>query len=155
MNYIDIKKFREEYNLTQNQLAEICGVSIRAVQSWEQNQRNITQSAIKLINVFKKENNQINEFDPLSKQITNDNMKNEYPVDLEKASLLKAIEKMTSTADKMADTADRNSKTLETLVDYLIKNKGMNINDINANIENQKGDDIVQRNGNDDVARDA
>ena len=62
MNHLDVKKFREDNNLTQSQLAEITGVSIRAVQSWEQNQRNITQSAIKLIEVFKeKEKNTTDE----------------------------------------------------------------------------------------------
>lgn len=52
MNSLEIKEFREKYNLTQQQLAEIVVTSIRAVQSWEQGQRNITQSAIKLLDGF-------------------------------------------------------------------------------------------------------
>ena len=162
MNYIDIKKFREDYDLTQSELAEICGVSLRAVQSWEQNQRNITQSAIKLINIFKKENNIIkdeglditNDILKLKKDnkktdytiITENNMINDDPSDYklqqkneyysgERESLIESIKNMT-------ETADRNSRTLEKIVDYLINDK-------------KKGDDIVQRNGNDDAARDA
>lgn len=52
MDALEIKRIREEYSLTQSQLAEITGSSLRAVQSWEQNTRNISQSAIKLINAF-------------------------------------------------------------------------------------------------------
>ena len=53
MDHFEIKKFREKNSLTQSQLAEITGVSVSAVRSWEQNQRNITQGAIKLIEAFK------------------------------------------------------------------------------------------------------
>jgi transcriptional regulator with XRE-family HTH domain len=56
MNHLELKKFRKDNNITQQQLADIAGVSVRAVQSWEQNQRNITQSAIMLIRAFEKEN---------------------------------------------------------------------------------------------------
>jgi len=61
MNHLEIKKFRDNNNLTQKELAKITGVSIRAVQSWEQNQRNITQGAIKLIEAYTKNNENINE----------------------------------------------------------------------------------------------
>ena len=53
MNSLEIKEFRKKNNLTQGELAKIAGVTVRAVQSWEQNQRNITQSAIKLIQAYK------------------------------------------------------------------------------------------------------
>ncbi len=52
MNSLEIKEFRKKYNLTQSDLADIVGSTIRAVQSWEQGNRNITQSAIKLISNF-------------------------------------------------------------------------------------------------------
>jgi hypothetical protein len=55
MNALELKNIRKEYNITQEKLAEIVGSSIRAVQSWEQGQRNIPQSAIKLLNFFLKE----------------------------------------------------------------------------------------------------
>ena len=55
MNALELKNIRKEYNITQERLAEIVGSSIRAVQSWEQGQRNIPQSAIKLLNFFLKE----------------------------------------------------------------------------------------------------
>jgi transcriptional regulator with XRE-family HTH domain len=54
MKAIDIKNFREKHNLTQSELAEISGTTIRAVQSWEQGQRNITQSVIKLLENYDK-----------------------------------------------------------------------------------------------------
>lgn len=56
MNAVDIKKFREKHKLTQSELAEIAGTTIRAVQSWEQGQRNITQSVIKLLENYNHDN---------------------------------------------------------------------------------------------------
>lgn len=44
----DIKKFRELHGLTQRQLAERCGVTLRTVQNWEMG-RNIPDSAIRLL----------------------------------------------------------------------------------------------------------
>ena len=58
MNRLDIKEFRKKYNLTQEGLANIVGTTIRAVQGWEQGQRKISQSAIKLIENY--ENNVLN-----------------------------------------------------------------------------------------------
>lgn len=54
MNALELKNMRKEYNITQERLAEIVGSSVRAVQSWEQGQRNMPQSAIKLLNFFLK-----------------------------------------------------------------------------------------------------
>lgn len=54
MQGIDIKNFRKENKLSQKDLADIVGVSIGAVQSWEQNKRNISQSAIKLLETYSK-----------------------------------------------------------------------------------------------------
>ena len=56
MNAIEIKEYRKRNNLTQNQLADIVESSVRAVQSWEQGQRNITQGAIKLMKVYEDSN---------------------------------------------------------------------------------------------------
>ena len=55
MNSFNLKSFREENNISQKQLAEYLSVSIRAVQSWEQGQRNIPHSVIKLIELYKNE----------------------------------------------------------------------------------------------------
>lgn len=49
MNNLDIKEFRKKFKLTQEDLSKITCSSVRAVQSWEQGQRNITQSAVRLI----------------------------------------------------------------------------------------------------------
>lgn len=54
MQGIDIKNFRKENKLSQKDLADIVGVSVGAVQSWEQNKRNISQSAIKLLEAYSK-----------------------------------------------------------------------------------------------------
>jgi DNA-binding transcriptional regulator YiaG len=55
MNVLELKNIRKEYNITQEKLAEIVGSSVRAVQSWEQGQRKMPQSAIKLLSFFLKE----------------------------------------------------------------------------------------------------
>jgi transcriptional regulator with XRE-family HTH domain len=55
MNAYEIKKFRDEHNMSQSQLAELLGTSVRAVQSWEQGVRNISQSSEKLLKVYSKE----------------------------------------------------------------------------------------------------
>lgn len=57
MNALEVKNFRDEFKLTQTQLAEILGTSVRAVQSWEQGVRNITESAVRLIDVYRKQHN--------------------------------------------------------------------------------------------------
>ncbi|WP_185269458.1 helix-turn-helix domain-containing protein [Chryseobacterium bernardetii] len=59
MNKIDIKEFKKKHGLTTSEVADIANVSVRAVQSWEYNQRNISSSAFKLLvdyeqNVFSK-----------------------------------------------------------------------------------------------------
>ena len=52
MNDLQVKEFRRINNLTQSDLAKIAGVSIRAVQSWEQGQRNIPQSVTMLLKAY-------------------------------------------------------------------------------------------------------
>lgn len=44
----DIKKFREANNLTQKQLSDICGVTLRTVQNWEAG-RNIPNNIQRLL----------------------------------------------------------------------------------------------------------
>lgn len=45
---MDIKKLREKFNYTQAQLAEICGVTLRTVQNWE-NGKVIPPAMLKLL----------------------------------------------------------------------------------------------------------
>lgn len=47
-NFDDIKKFRERKNLTQKQLAEVCGVTLRTVQNWEAG-KTIPNNIVKLL----------------------------------------------------------------------------------------------------------
>ena len=49
MNQIEIKEFRKKHNLSQQQLADLAGVSVRTVKSWEYGERNISTSALKII----------------------------------------------------------------------------------------------------------
>lgn len=49
MNKLQLKEFRNKYGLTQSELAEIVGVGVGTVQSWEQGIRNISQSSVKLL----------------------------------------------------------------------------------------------------------
>lgn len=44
----DIKKFREQRGMTQKQLAEFCGVTLRTVQNWEAG-RTIPENIVKLL----------------------------------------------------------------------------------------------------------
>lgn len=127
MNSKEIKEFREKYDLTQNELAEICGVGIRAVQSWEQGKRNITLSDIMHIQNYAK---------IIDYSLSSENKIEQFSDDTEKYILLKSIEKMTSTADKMAETADRNSKSLEKLIDQLIESKKNERKNLVQEVEN-------------------
>lgn len=52
MNKLEIKKNREKLKLTQSKFAEMLGVKVRAVQSWESGERNISQSALLLLNLI-------------------------------------------------------------------------------------------------------
>jgi transcriptional regulator with XRE-family HTH domain len=56
MNSEEIKEYRRNKGLTQAELAEIAGVKIGTVQSWEQGKRNIPQSTIKLLQMQESEN---------------------------------------------------------------------------------------------------
>lgn len=47
-NFDDIKKFRERKSLTQRQLAEVCGVTLRTVQNWEAG-KTIPDNIVKLL----------------------------------------------------------------------------------------------------------
>ena len=47
-NFDNIKKFRERKNLTQKQLAEVCGVTLRTVQNWEAG-KTIPDNIVKLL----------------------------------------------------------------------------------------------------------
>ncbi len=47
-NFDDIKKFREQKGLTQKQLSELCGVTLRTVQNWEAG-RTIPDNIVKLL----------------------------------------------------------------------------------------------------------
>lgn len=47
-NFDNIKKFREQNNLTQKQLSEICGVTLRTVQNWEAG-KTIPDNIVKLL----------------------------------------------------------------------------------------------------------
>lgn len=47
-NFDDIKKIREQNNLTQKQLSEICGVTLRTVQNWEAG-KTIPDNIVKLL----------------------------------------------------------------------------------------------------------
>lgn len=47
-NFDNIKKFREQNKLTQKQLSEICGVTLRTVQNWEAG-KTIPDNIVKLL----------------------------------------------------------------------------------------------------------
>lgn len=52
MDSLELKKFRKDHQLSQKEVADIVGKTIRAVQSWEQGQRNIPKNAIILLNKY-------------------------------------------------------------------------------------------------------
>lgn len=48
----ELKKFRKDHKLTQTELADLVGVQVSAVSKWEQGQRKIPQSTIKILNMY-------------------------------------------------------------------------------------------------------
>jgi transcriptional regulator with XRE-family HTH domain len=48
---MDVKNFRENHNITQQQLADLCGVTLRTVQNWEKG-KPIPVSMQKLLNAI-------------------------------------------------------------------------------------------------------
>ena len=54
MNKLELKEFKNKYNLSIQDLATITKVSIGAVKSWESGQRNMSQSAIALLDLYVK-----------------------------------------------------------------------------------------------------
>ncbi|SDL84190.1 Helix-turn-helix [Salinimicrobium catena] len=77
MEIQEIKNFRKRHNLTQSDLAEIVGVKVSAVSKWEIGQRNISNSAIKLIRIYD-ENNFDNEDLRNKNQIDLKDFRNKY-----------------------------------------------------------------------------
>lgn len=63
MTDLEIKDFRDKYNLTQKKLADIVSTSVRAVQSWEQGTRNMPQSAVRLIELYKEQREDLSRYD--------------------------------------------------------------------------------------------
>jgi len=55
MNNLDIKKFRQKHNLTQQGLASILNVSMGAVRKWEAGTNNIPAPTITLLELYDKE----------------------------------------------------------------------------------------------------
>lgn len=52
MSYlVDIKKFRENHGMTQKELAERCGVTLRTVQNWEMG-KTVPESALRLLQLI-------------------------------------------------------------------------------------------------------
>lgn len=49
MTPLEIKRIRKEFNHTQAEFGKMLGVSLRAVQMWESGSRNISKSALKLL----------------------------------------------------------------------------------------------------------
>lgn len=58
---IDIKKLREAHGLTQQDLAEKCGVTLRTVQNWEKG-KTIPESALRLLQTIGNEGENISSF---------------------------------------------------------------------------------------------
>ncbi|CEJ70551.1 helix-turn-helix protein [Chryseobacterium oranimense G311] len=52
MNALEIKEFRKIHNLSQEDLAKITESSLRTVRSWEYGERNISKSALKILQVY-------------------------------------------------------------------------------------------------------
>lgn len=57
-NIANVKEFRERFNLSQSEMGELCGVSTRAVQYWEQGKVPVPKRTIKLMETII-ENNEI------------------------------------------------------------------------------------------------
>jgi transcriptional regulator with XRE-family HTH domain len=55
---VDVKKIRELYGLTQQDMADKCGVSSRTIQNWEMGKK-IPESAMKLLQTFVAEHESI------------------------------------------------------------------------------------------------
>jgi len=121
MNGNDLKKFREKYGLTQEELAEIAGTGLRGVQGWEQNQRKVSQSAIKLMalyeeNIKRASGSNAEEQQPppntAKKEETNIDYKDKYIALLEKQLLEKenAQEAIALSVLKMVETVETSSK---------------------------------------------
>lgn len=71
MNSEELKTFREVNNISQAQLAEILGKTVRAVQSWEQGVRNMPQSVEILLQKHFKNQNSLLISDVKQKHYTN------------------------------------------------------------------------------------
>ena len=58
---VDVRKLREAHGLTQQDLAEKCGVTLRTVQNWEKG-KTIPESALRLLQTIGNEGETISSF---------------------------------------------------------------------------------------------
>ena len=52
LNKLELKEFRKKYNLSVQDVADIVKLSVFAVKSWEDGVRNVSKSAVQLLNLY-------------------------------------------------------------------------------------------------------
>jgi transcriptional regulator with XRE-family HTH domain len=74
VNKLELKEFRKKYSLSVQDVADITKVSVFAVKNWESGNRNMSQSAIELINLYvpnsiQEQTVEYNQTDPAGKRL--------------------------------------------------------------------------------------
>ena len=121
MNNLELKRFRTEMNLSQEDLAKIVGKTIRAVQSWEQGVRRIPESALLLMQNFAQN-------DRINKNLTNEEFLSHIPEPL--PTINPSVEDLVNKAKALKKSKSEptskviNEEDLVEAVEYIVPFKG-------------------------------
>lgn len=111
----DIKKFREAHGMTQKELAERCGVTLRTVQNWEMGKK-VPESAIRLMQLIESEGETISSSSTdngISVAAGNGSSVN---VGSEAARLITLLEKQQEQTDEHLQIIKRRDEQIERLI---------------------------------------
>lgn len=110
---IDIRKLREKLNLTQQGLADKCGVTLRTVQNWEKG-KNIPESALRLLRTM--------EYESISHPTNNNNKENEEenPYYQINDRILKLVEKQHDLTERYLNALKKRDEQIDKLLSIIL-----------------------------------
>lgn len=116
----DVKKLREENGLTQRELAEKCGVTLRTVQNWERG-KTIPDSALKLLQAIGDNNEMVSSFASDNSVSVAAGSGSNVNFASETERFISALEKQQDLMSRQLDALDKRDEQIDRLLSLLEK----------------------------------
>lgn len=117
---LDVKKLRETYGLTQQELADRCGVTLRTVQNWERG-RTIPDSMMKLLEKIGSEDETISSYAKDNGVSVAAGHGSNVNVGTETERFMAAIERQAQLMSRQLDLLDKRDEQIDRLLALLEK----------------------------------